>query len=98
MDDGEVYVIGGGKEDWEERITPKKPAYFSRVRGIGNGYVYAVGINRRVFRRNAKDQWMSLERGLPEEERQGRPRLSTTSAASAIRRFMRVVETAICGI
>src|SRR6185503_13710121 len=56
MDDGEVYVVGGGYDDWEERVTPKKPAYFSRVRTIANGRVYAVGVNRRVFRRDAKDK------------------------------------------
>jgi hypothetical protein len=33
--------------------------------------VYAVGVNRTVFRRNAKDRWVSLERGLPKKVAKG---------------------------
>jgi hypothetical protein len=65
MDDGEVYVAGGGDNDFEMRISGEKGAYFRNVKGVAGGYAYAVGTSRKVYRREAKNKWTKLDDGLP---------------------------------
>jgi hypothetical protein len=57
-DPGEVYVLGQGDE-FEEKIS-KKQIYISYAKCIGYGYAYAVGPMRNVYKRQAKNKWISL--------------------------------------
>ncbi len=67
-DDGEVYVVGGGVNGFEEPIS-KSLTFFSNVKGIG-GRAVAVGPRRTVFVRDAPNEWRQLAEGLlPEDER-----------------------------
>jgi len=63
MDDGAVFVAGGG-QNTQEAITSEKAAFFSSIRTIG-GKAYAAGPLRRVFRREADARWRTLDKGLP---------------------------------
>lgn len=65
MDDGEVYVAGGGGSGFERRISGQKGAYFRNVKGVAGGYAYAVGTERKVYRREAENKWTKLNSGLP---------------------------------
>ena len=46
-DDGEVYVVGQGDDDWEAAISKKKSQYFSNIKSISKGHAIAVGIRRK---------------------------------------------------
>jgi len=70
MDDGQVFVAGGG-DSGQETISADKGAFFRNVRAVNNGYAYAVGPSRRVFRREAKNKWTKLDQGLPAEAHGG---------------------------
>ena len=64
LDDGEVYVVGAGFDDFERKITEKKHAFFSNVKALPSGPAIAVGTRRKVFVREHADHWKPLERGL----------------------------------
>ena len=63
-DDGQVYVVGQGDDDWEDAISKKSNLYFSNVKSVGKGHAIAVGTRRKVFLRTAPNNWTQLEGGL----------------------------------
>jgi hypothetical protein len=63
-DDGEVYVVGKGDDGFEAPIAHKSNLYFSNVKSVRGGHAIAVGPNRKVFMRKAKNHWVQLSRGL----------------------------------
>jgi hypothetical protein len=63
-DDGEVYVVGGGADDFEQRVSQQRNAYFSNVRGVAAGRAIAVGPRRKVFVRRGPGSWERLDAGL----------------------------------
>jgi len=65
MDDGEVFVAGGGDSGIEKRITEQRNAYFTNVKTVNHGYAYATGTSRKVFRREAPSKWVRFDQGLP---------------------------------
>jgi hypothetical protein len=64
LDDGEVYVVGAGADDFEQKIVPDGRAFFSNVRAIGSGEVLAVGGLRKVFQRVHRDKWQRAGEGM----------------------------------
>jgi hypothetical protein len=64
LDDGEVYVVGKGDDDYEKPISAKPNLYFSNARAVRRGRAVAVGSRRKVFIREAKDRWTQLSNGL----------------------------------
>lgn len=64
LDDGEVYVVGGGIDDFEWKITPGKMAFFRSARAIRTGEVFAVGGKRKVFHRESANVWRAWNQGL----------------------------------
>jgi hypothetical protein len=64
LDDSEVYVVGGGFDDFEEKISAKKHSYFSKVKSIKSGHAFAVGSRRKVYIRVKPNQWHQLDKGL----------------------------------
>jgi hypothetical protein len=64
LDDGEVYVVGSGADDFERPIASKKGVLFSNVKCIRSGHAYAVGPHRKVFVRQKPSRWVQLHRGL----------------------------------
>jgi hypothetical protein len=68
-DDGEVYVVGGGVDAFESPITGKPFSFFSNVKRVDPGRAIAVGPRRKVFVRQAPNNWLQLAEGLfPEGE------------------------------
>jgi hypothetical protein len=63
-DDGEVYVVGGGVDAFEEPISSKPFVFFSNVKRIPPGRAFAVGPRRKVFVREGPDVWRQLSAGL----------------------------------
>lgn len=63
-DDGEVYAVGQGDDDWEAAISKKPNLYFSNVKAIRKGHAIAVGPRRKVFLRKAANNWVQLVNGL----------------------------------
>jgi len=63
-DDGEVYIVGQGDDDWEDAISKKSNLYFSNVKSISKGHAIAVGVRRKVFLRKAANRWIQLDNGL----------------------------------
>jgi hypothetical protein len=64
LDDGEVYVVGRGFDDFEEKITSKKHSYFNKIKSIRSGHAIAVGPRRKVFIRDKPNSWRQLDNGL----------------------------------
>jgi len=68
-DDGEVYCVGQGDDDWEEPISSKKTLYFSNVKSIQSGHAICVGPRRKVYTRSKANHWIQLDNGLfPNQE------------------------------
>lgn len=63
-DDGQVYVVGKGDDDYESPISAKPVLYFSNVKSVRNGHAIAVGPNRHVFVRRGPNHWIRLDAGL----------------------------------
>jgi hypothetical protein len=63
-EDGEVYCVGQGYDDWEKPISPNRNLYFSNVKSIRNGHAICVGPRRKVYIRNHANNWTQLDRGL----------------------------------
>ncbi len=63
-DDGLVYVVGGGVDEFEEPITSRPFFFFSNVKRTSSGRAIAVGPRRKVFVRDAPDKWRQLVAGL----------------------------------
>lgn len=63
-DDGEVYVVGGGVDAFEEPITSKPFSFFSNVKRVPPGRAVAVGPRRKAFVREGPDVWRQLAAGL----------------------------------
>ncbi|MFY4727924.1 hypothetical protein [Nitrospira sp. BLG_2] len=63
-EDGESYVIGQGDDDWESPVVQMRSPIFSNVKAVRNGHAIAVGPNRKVFMRKAKNSWVPISRGL----------------------------------
>ena len=65
-DDGQVYVVGFGDDDFEDPINKKKgDSFFSNIKSIRRRHAYAVGGNRKVYRRDQSGYWTKLDHGLP---------------------------------
>ncbi len=64
LDDGEVYVVGKGDDDYEKPVSNKQNLFFSNVKAIRCGHAVAVGGRRKVFIRKAPNQWVKLDNGL----------------------------------
>ena len=62
-DDGEVYVVGGGVDAFEDPISSRPATFFSNVKSI-RGRAVAVGPRRTVFIRDAPDTWRQISAGL----------------------------------
>lgn len=58
---GNVYSTGGGEDDDESSILSAGNKYFSVLKCIDNGYVYAVGPGRKVVKRQRKNKWISID-------------------------------------
>lgn len=65
-DDGQVYVVGKGDDDYEKPISAVPLLYFSQVRSVRNGHAIAVGPKRHVFLRRGPNDWTRLDAGLYE--------------------------------
>ncbi len=63
-DDGEVYVVGGGIDAFEDPIVSKTYTFFSNVKRVSPGRAIAVGPRRKVFVRQGPDDWRQLTQGL----------------------------------
>ena len=63
-DDGEVYVVGKGDDDWEGPVNKNEKLYFSNLKAIHHGYAVAVGPNREVYIRKSANNWKKLTDGL----------------------------------
>lgn len=70
---GKVYIWGGGDDNSEDRIpTNDERVTFKNTKEIG-GKAYSVGTLRTIFRRDAPNTWIKLDKGLhgtPEQEKQ----------------------------
>ena len=63
-EDGEVYCVGQGHDDWEKPVSRKKNLYFSNVKSIRSGHAICVGPRRKVYIRNHANNWTQLDSGL----------------------------------
>jgi hypothetical protein len=54
--DGQVVLLGGGRDFPEEFIDPGKNPMPQRIKTIG-GYAYSVGDQRKIYKRSAIGQW-----------------------------------------
>ncbi|MBN1508258.1 MAG: hypothetical protein JW955_15530 [Sedimentisphaerales bacterium] len=59
-DPGEVYVVGQGDDGYEKPVDEGRPNHFTAVKCIAGGYAYAVGVHRRIYRRQAPNRWVYL--------------------------------------
>lgn len=59
-DPGEVYVVGKGDDGDEEPIVKSSRTYFTALKCIAGGYVYAVGLGRKVYKRTKPNNWKQL--------------------------------------
>lgn len=59
-DPGEVYVVGQGDDDDEKPIIRSPRKYFTALKCIDGGYVYAVGLGRKVYKRIQPNNWIQL--------------------------------------
>lgn len=66
LDDGAVFVSGGGAAGFENDIKRQPHSYFSRVRMLPSGEACAVGSNRKAYLRRDIDSWDRLADGLEE--------------------------------
>jgi hypothetical protein len=64
MDDGAVYAVGGGADNFESAVVSGRPAYFTNVRCIRSGEVIAVGGRRKVYLREGEGRWRQVGRDL----------------------------------
>ena len=63
---GEIWAVGGGPSLEEPRIViddidPQRRGPMSEIRCIANGYAYAVGTNRQIYRRDAPGIWTCID-------------------------------------
>ena len=65
-EDGEVYCVGQGDDDWEKPIADK-PSYFSNVKCVRGGHAIALGPGRKIYLRTEKNSWKPLDNGLTNE-------------------------------
>ena len=63
-DDGEVYIVGKGDNDYESHISDIPNLFFSNVKSIRKGHAIAVGPKRLVYRRDSPNTWQQLSNGL----------------------------------
>lgn len=69
MDDGAVYTVGGGVDDFESSVIQGRLAFFSNVCSIRSGDVLAVGGRRKVYLRKGAGRWQPLGQGFsPQDE------------------------------
>lgn len=73
LDDGAVFVAGGGEADFEDDIIQTGMPFFSNVRTIPPGRAFAVGSNRKVYQRTAANRWDPLHDGLVRVEKGPKP-------------------------
>lgn len=66
LDDGAVFVSGGGAIGFENDIKDQPHSYFSRVTTLPSGEACAVGLNRKVYVRRDISSWVPLAEGLVE--------------------------------
>lgn len=65
---GDVWPRGGGVNGPLEQISPGGWPGTVRLKCI-NGYTYAVGIGRQIFKRVAIGKWVPFQEGFPKSER-----------------------------
>lgn len=63
-DDGQVYVVGHGDNDWEQPVSSEANMFFSNVKAVRRGHAIAVGPKRHVYMRTSKNNWTHLDGGL----------------------------------
>ncbi len=64
--DGDVWPRGGGTNGPVEYIAPGKRPGPQRLKCI-NGYTYAVGTSRKLYKRVEVGKWVLLDEGFPKE-------------------------------
>jgi len=65
--DGDVCVVGGGREPVIEKIDVGNVPMTQRIKCI-NDYAYSVGGGRAIYKRVNIDHWVKLDNGFPQEE------------------------------
>lgn len=65
--DGQVVLLGGGRDFPDEFIDPGKVPLTYRVKTIA-GYAYSVGGGRSIYKRVDIGKWSKLNQGLPAVE------------------------------
>lgn len=63
-DDGEVYCVGEGDDDWEKPVSKKDNLYFSNIKSIRGGHAVCVGPRRKVYLRKCANNWVQISNGL----------------------------------
>jgi len=63
-DDGQVYVVGKGDDNYEDPISERQDLYFSNVTSVHNGHAIAVGPRRKVYLRQTANNWIQLDKDL----------------------------------
>lgn len=59
---GKVFCIGSGEEHWEQISGPKMRGPLRCARSIA-GKVYAAGMDRQVYRRDERNNWVACDQG-----------------------------------
>lgn len=62
--DGQVVLLGGGRDFPDEFIDPGKVPMTYRIKTI-DGYAYSVGGGRSIYKRTDIAKWIKLDKGLP---------------------------------
>lgn len=62
----EVYRLGGGESELEsfknaQKGFVRKPGIMREINEIANGYAYAVGTGRQVYRRESENNWICID-------------------------------------
>lgn len=73
LGDGDVLTLVNNTDSWES-ISSAKNLFFSSCSTVDNRLVFAVGSDRKVFKREMKNSWVQLNKGLtavPEDDDAG---------------------------
>jgi hypothetical protein len=62
--DGQVSILGGGRDFPDEFIDPGKVPMTYRVKTLG-GYAYSVGGGRAIYKRVDIGKWVKIDQGMP---------------------------------
>lgn len=61
---GPVYPMGGGKADWEIEIIEENNFPLSKKIKCIDGYAWAVGENRQIYKRIELEKWEKIDKGF----------------------------------